>query len=146
MATVERFSELIGTVIKTCGMLEWQINFFIKTRSKDPILAKHVVKLPLSRRIQVLRDLMLDRPELTAPEVKSLCNDLEKIAKDRNVIAHNPVVISAEPHGPKILDFVHSHDVSEPKEFTEADLEALHKRTTDALGNLVGLIHKITSS
>jgi hypothetical protein len=81
MATVDRFSELIGTVIKTCGLLEFHINFFIKNSSKDSILAKHAVKLPLSRRIQILRDLMLDRPELMASEVKSLCNDLEKIAK-----------------------------------------------------------------
>lgn len=144
MATVDRFSELIGTVIKACGMLEFHINHFIKSLGKDPILEKHVIKLPLNRRINVLRDLMLDQPELTAPEVNSLCNELEKIAKDRNVIAHNPVVISAPPVGPKIVDF-HSRDVSQPREFTEADLEAFHKRASDALGTLVGLKITITS-
>jgi hypothetical protein len=138
MATVDRFSELLGSVIETCGLLEWQINFFIKLLSKHPILAKHVIKLPLRRRIQVLRDLMLDRPELTAAEVKSLCKDLEKIAEDRNVIAHNPVAISAEWGGPKIL----GPDDSE--EFSEADLEAFHKRTTDALGKLIAMMSKPT--
>ena len=95
MATVDRFSELIGICIKSCGMLEFHVNHFIKSLGKDPILVEHVTKLVLNRRINVLRDLMLDQPELTAPEVNSLCNELEKIAKDRNVIAHNPVVISA---------------------------------------------------
>jgi hypothetical protein len=136
----ERFTELIGNVIKTCGLLEWQINFFIKTSSNDRILAKHVLKLPLSRRIEVLRDLMLDRPGLTASEVKSLCKELVKISEDRNVIAHNPVTISAKPHGPKIVD------ASKRKEFKEADLEALHTRARRTLGNLIGLIHKIEKS
>src|SRR5262245_19738010 len=108
MATEERFTELIGNVIKTCGLLEWQINFFIKTSSKDRILAKHVLKLSLSWRIEVLRDLMLDRPGLTASEVKSFCKNLEKIAEDRNVIAHNPVVVFAKPHPPKIVDLARS--------------------------------------
>jgi hypothetical protein len=139
MATVERFSELIGTVIKTCGLLEWHISFFIRALSTDPILANHILKLPLGRKIQVLRDLMLAQPDLTAPEVKSLCNELEKIAEDRNVIAHSPIHISAEPGGPKIV----SRDDS--KEFREADLEAFHKRTMDALGKFVGMIAKTTS-
>jgi hypothetical protein len=145
MATVERFVELIGTVIKTCGLLEWQINHFIKSSSKDPILAKHVVQLPLRRRIDVLRDLMLTRPELAAPEVKSLCKELVKIAEARNVVAHNPVVIGAKPQPPKILDFAHSRDSSRPKEFKKADLEALHKRTSRALGSFMGLMSKTAS-
>ena len=141
MATVDRFSELIGTVIKTCGMIELQINHLIKSLGKDPILVKHVIKLPLNRRIQVLRDLMLDQPELTTPEVKSLCKELKKIAEDRNVIAHNPVTISAPPVGPKIID--HSRDVSQ--EFTEVDLEAFYKRASDAIETLWDLKRKITS-
>lgn len=138
MVTENRFVELIGTVIKTCGLLEWQINVFIKNSSKDRILAKHVIKLPLSRRIGILRDLMLDRPGLTTSEVDSLCKELVKIAEHRNVVAHNPVTVSAER--PKIVD------VSKRKEFREADLAALHTRTRLALGNLIGLIHKIKKS
>jgi hypothetical protein len=143
MATVDRFSELIGTVIKSCGMLEFHVNHFIKSLGKDPILVKHVTKLLLNRRINVLRDLMLDQPELTAPEVNSLCDELEKIAKDRNLIAHNPVVISAQPDGPKIVDL--RSGVSQPKEFAEAELEAFHKRIWDAITDLLRLKRKITS-
>jgi hypothetical protein len=136
-AVYERFVQLIGTVIKTCGLLEFQINHVIKSSSKDPILAKHVIKLPLRRRIEVLQDLMLDRPELKAPEVKSLCKELKKIAEERNLIAHSPVVVGAKPQPPKIR--------AEPKDITEADLEAFLKRTSRALGNLFGLLAKITS-
>jgi hypothetical protein len=84
---------------------------------------------------------MLDRPGLTASEVDSLCKELVKIAEDRNVSAHNPVVIAAKPHPPKIVNLTGS----KPKEFMEADLEALHKRKSAALGRLMGLIQKTTS-
>jgi hypothetical protein len=140
LATIgARFVELIGTVIKTCGLLEFQINHVIKSFSKDPVLAKHILKLSLRRRIDVLRDLMLDRPELTASEVKSLCKEFEKIAEDRNVIAHSPVVIGAPPQPPIII----SRDPFKPKEFMAADLEAFVKRTRHALGKLHGWIRKI---
>ena len=90
---------------------------------------------------------MLDRSELTGPEVKSLCSDLEKIAEDRNVVAHNPVFLSADLHDSKILDLANSADVfSEAKEFTDADIEALRKRTSDALEKLFDLTQKITRS
>ena len=78
---------------------------------------------------------------MTDPEVNSLCDELEKIAKDRNVIAHNPVTSSAL--GPKIVDY--SRDVSQPKEFAEADLEAFYKRACDAIETLWALKRKITS-
>ena len=79
---------------------------------------------------------------MTAPEVNSLCDGLEKIAKDRNVIAHNPVTSpAAPPHAPKIVDY--SRDVSQPKEITEADLEAIRERAGDAIGTLFDLGKKL---
>ena len=61
MGTFDRFSMRVGNVIAVCGMLETNINHFIKSLGKDPILAKHIIKLPLNRRINVLRDLLLDQ-------------------------------------------------------------------------------------
>jgi hypothetical protein len=43
MAPAERFTAIIGSVLKACGLLEFHINHFIKTFGKDPILVKHIV-------------------------------------------------------------------------------------------------------
>jgi|SRR5262245_7778185 len=137
IAAWEQFSCVVGKVIKSCGMVEVHVNHFIRSLGKDPILVKHALKLPLNRRIQVLRDLILNEPELKDSEVRSqlVCNDLEKIAKERNIIAHNPVVVAAPPTNPRIINL--RSDSPNPKEYTEADLEAFHQRIWEAITTLL---------
>ena len=85
-------TEVVGEIIGRCGTVEWLINALIQLLGKDPLLVTEITRLPLARRIRVLRDLLLDRTTLPPSEIKSLCAELRNVAEDRNVIAHNPII------------------------------------------------------
>lgn len=104
IARLDQFSCVVGKVIKSCGMVEVHVNHFIKSPGKDQTLVKHITRLELSCRLKVLRDLMFEESELKRSEVQFLYKKLIEIAEERNIIAHNPVVVSAPPTGPKIID------------------------------------------
>jgi len=135
--SLERFRSLIGEIISTCGLLESIVNGLINTLGRDPILAGKIVRLPSwSFRIDVFCQL-LERAELPPDEVKSLCEHLKRVGRERNDVAHNPI---ADPDNPHILVL---RDVSNMKELHETDLEKQLERTHAALTELKRFLPKI---
>jgi chemotaxis protein CheY-P-specific phosphatase CheC len=100
--SVLQFAQLVGAITHGCCSLEMLTNNAIKRLGKDPIFSKEIVTLSWGRRIKILRDLLHDRTKLSREDVNSLCDEISKIAQDRNVIAHNPIISDAEK-GPAIL-------------------------------------------
>jgi hypothetical protein len=136
------FTELIGEFMSTCGSVELVVNTLIQLLGRDPLLAEQVTHSPLARRIKVLSKLILDRTTLPAAEVKSLCKELIRVCKDRNVIAHNPIVTDADGANPGILV---NREVSNflPKTLTHADLERSLERANQAFKKLTDTATKI---
>jgi len=96
---IDLFPILIGRIIHGCGVLELLTDDMINDLGRDSILSKEIVSLDFGRRINILRELLYERTSLQAEDVDSLCNDLSRIAEDRNIIAHNrsPATIYRAP-------------------------------------------------
>ena len=135
--SLERFQNLIGEIISTCGLLESMINGFIATLATDPILAETIGRSPSwSFRIDVFCQLTLDRTKLPPAEVKGLCQRLKHVGRERNDVAHNPI---ADPDNPHIVVL---RDMPNIKELHEADLEQQLTRARAALTDLQRLFGK----
>src|SRR5262249_2102547 len=92
MATLDEFEQLIGTIVCNCGLLEPLTNTAIQKLATDKLLIAEILILDFSRRIEVLHRLLEDRTKLPTEKVKSLCNQLSAIARERNIVAHNPIL------------------------------------------------------
>ena len=141
--TVFQFAELVGMIIHACGSLEMLTNNAIKRLGKDPLVSRKMVKLRFSRRIKILRDLLHDRTKLSREDVDSLCDEFSKIAQDRNVIAHNPIV-SDDEKGPAILVVRHKFDPPQYEKVTEPELQHLLMRVHAAVNRFAQLVPEST--
>ena len=139
MAT--QFPELIGRIMNNCGALELLTNNAIKVFARDQLLANEVVKLGFAARINLLSKLLIDRKKLPEHVVKSVCAELSSIGRERNKIAHNPIACD-NPEGtdPYILVVRHKDDPTPVTKLTRIDLEALARRSNEAIATLVGLV------
>jgi len=143
------FPALVGTIIHHCGALEFLTNNAIRALGTDDILSTKLINSPFSKRIDVLRHLLKARTKLQPSEIDNLCKDLQEIAEERNVIAHNPIV-----HGdpqlkgtPRILVVRHTPESAHiKKEITREDLVSLANRTKTLLETFVRLIPSSTQT
>jgi hypothetical protein len=132
----DRFRELIGGIIHACGALELLTNHAIRSLGKDSLLSREITTLPFRRRIRILRDLLHERTTLRREDVDLLCDELSKIAENRNVVAHNPIATDDKDRSWCILVVRHKFDPPEVEKVTEADLQLLLKRVGEAMNRL----------
>lgn len=92
------FPTLTGKFIHHCGALEFFINNSIRTYATDLLLSTVVIKSSLYKRIVLLRQLLHERSDINKDDIDSLRDELDEIRKQRNIIAHNPIV-STKPNG-----------------------------------------------
>jgi hypothetical protein len=95
----EDFPKIVGMFISNCGALEFFINNSIRAFSRDPMLSVHVVKSPLRNRIILLKKLLLrqtlpNKPKINKDNINSLCNELDEMRQNRNIVAHNPIILN----------------------------------------------------
>lgn len=86
------FPTLIGRFIHQCGALELLINNSIRAYATDSLLSTNAIKSPLYKRIVLLRQLLHERSDIKEDDIDSLCDELDEMRKNRNIVAHNPIV------------------------------------------------------
>src|SRR4030095_2860546 len=92
MATVDEIKECIGAIVCNCGLLEALTNTAIRKLATDEVLIAAILTLEFDRRISVLHRLLKGRTTLPPEKIESFCNELSAIARERNIVAHNPVL------------------------------------------------------
>ena len=96
------FSLKVGNLIHNYGAIEYLINDLLALLIKDPLISSHMVKLPVSKRIEILGSLV-KRDALELERNRIVIADLFSAAKtafrNRNKIAHNPFVVQTKPNG-----------------------------------------------
>jgi hypothetical protein len=134
---VNRFRELIGEIIHSCGVLEFVTNLSIKRLGKDSLLSNEIITLSFVRRIRILRDLLHERTPLRHEEVDSLCDELLEFANLRNAVAHNPIATYDWDNEDAESFIVRpKFDSSEYNKITEAELQPLPERLRAATHKL----------
>ena len=92
------FPTLIGKFIHHCGVLEFFTNNSIRAYARDPLLSADAIKSSFYKRIILLRQLLYDRSDIKKNDIDFLCDKLDEIRIERNIIAHNPI-FSTMPNG-----------------------------------------------
>lgn len=143
------FPTLIGKFIHHCGALEFFINNSIRSYATDLLLSNDAIKSSLYKRIVLLRQLLHERSEIKKNDVDSLCNELDEIRKQRNIIAHNPIV-STKPNGSgteEILVFRYKTvGVTSPDRITMKDVAKLVDQTNQLMNRFIELIPAATGT
>ena len=92
----QTFAFTVGKTIQNYGTIEYLINELIALIIKDPLISSHMVKLSVSKRIEVL-EALAKRDALALESDGIVLTDLFSAAKsafvNRNKVAHNPFVI-----------------------------------------------------
>jgi len=132
---------LVGRFIHHCGALELLTNNAIGQLSEDAILASEATKAPFAKRIAMLRCLLTERTELAEEDVKELCDELDRIRKQRNMVAHNPVALPYPGAPETILIVRHKPDGrSRVKEMTSREVGDLVTQSNALLRRFVELM------
>jgi len=136
MASREHFAGLLGKIMLNCGMLEFLTTLHIDWLGHDSLLSDEIVDF--GRRIDVLSKLLHKRTRVPAKEIKSLCDQLKRIARGRNEIAHNP--IWEDNKGDFYIMVVRRMtDLRKDKRVREKDLNVLLNETREALAKMHAL-------
>ena len=137
------FSTLIGRFIHYCGALEFFTNNSIRAFSMDPLLSTNAIKSPLYKRIVLLRQLLHDRSDINKDDIDSLCDELDEIRKQRNIVAHNPFV-STKPNGTGTEEILvlryKPAGVDSPDKLTKKDVAKLVEQTKQLMIRFAELI------
>ena len=130
------FTQLVGAIIHHCGALELLTNNTITALGTDRLLSSEMVKAPFSKRISLLRRLLRDRTELAPGDVKSLCDELEEVARKRNAVAHNAIAYE-DPDKPEsaciLVVRFGPEDAGVKEEIGREELRSLVDRTNQAI-------------
>ena len=145
----KEFSTLIGRFIHHCGALEFLTNNSISAFATDPLLATDAIKSPLYKRIDLLRQLLHDRSDINEDDIDSLCDELDEMRKQRNIVAHNPIM-STKPNDPDteeilVFRFKPVGIISSDK-VTKEDVTKLVEQTRKLLIRFVELIPESTKA
>jgi hypothetical protein len=138
-----RFKELVGEVVSTCGLIEFATNALIDQLGKDRLLGNEIMRLSFDRRIRVLRDLVLDRTNLTADDIEPLCKQLSRIASERNMVAHNPIGTVGQEATELIIVVRDFSFVPAPKQLNETDVKEILERAQRSFVDLMEITIKI---
>lgn len=143
------FPTLIGRFIHHCGALEFFTNNSIRAFSTDPLLSVDAIKSPLYKRIVLLRQLLHDRSDINKDDIDSLCDELDEIRKQRNIVAHNPIV-STKPNESGTEEILvlryKPAGVTSPDKITEEDVAKLVEQTNQLMIRFAQLIPAATKT
>ena len=126
----QSFPELIGQIVHNCGAIEHTTNLLIQCIASDRVLSNEIIRLNFGRRVNILRELMLNRTPFSRDEIESLCDELRRVAKERNMIAHNPI----QPDNRIIV--IRSVFDESVKELNQGDVEEVLERALHAVKRL----------
>jgi hypothetical protein len=145
----EDFSKLIGRFIHHCGVLEFLTNNSIIALATDRVLSTAAIKSPLNKRVVLLRQLLRDRSDINTDDIDSLCDELDEIRKQRNIVAHNPIM-STKPNGSgreELLVLRYKPEgVTIPDKVTKEDVAKLVRQTKQLILRFTELIPEATET
>lgn len=143
------FPTLVGRFIHHCGALEFFTNNAIKAFATDPLLSNDAIESTWYKRIGLLRRLLDERSDVEKYGIKSLCDELDEVRKQRNIVAHNPIV-STEPNGSgteAILVVRHKPaGVAIPEEITREDVARLVEQSRKLMIKFAELVPAATKT
>lgn len=94
---VQGFAFSVGKTIQNYGTIEYLVNELIALLSTDPLLASHLIRQSISKRINVLDALAKRQREVLAKRGyvvnDALFTSARSAFRERNKIAHNPFVV-----------------------------------------------------
>ena len=143
------FPTLIGRFIHHCGALEFFTNNSIRAFATDPLLSVDAIKSPLNKRIVLLRQLLHDRSDINRDDIDSLCDELDEMRKQRNIVAHNPIVSTTpdESGMEEILVLRYKPaGVASPDKITKEDVAKLVEQTNQLVKRFAQLIPAATKT
>jgi hypothetical protein len=143
------FPTLIGRFIHHCGALGLFINNSISAFATDPLLPRDAIQSTLYRRIVLLRQLLLERPDIKREDIYSLCNELDEIRKQRSIVVHNPIMSTMPNEGGTEVILVLRHKpagVTSPDKITKEDVAKLIQQTNQLMLRFVELIPAATGT
>jgi len=135
-------SDLIGKIIQNCGAIEFIVNQTIKDLATDSILATKAVRSGLHKRVDLMKDLLLERrQELTIEFVNDLASSIKKLANERNIVAHNPLMAKTTSESNlKLWFFVVENGEEVLKEYDSEKLEIILGLSGDVIEKLSQLL------
>ena len=135
-------SDLIGRIIQNCGAIELVVNQTIKGLATDSILATKAVRSGLHKRVDLMKDLLLERrKELTIEFVNDLTSSIKKLANERNIVAHNPLMAKTKSESNlKLCFFVVENGKEVLKEYDSKKLTFILKLSQDVIKKLKQLL------
>ena len=136
----DRFPVLIGAIVHNCGALERFTDNTIAALAKDPVLIPEINSRQFSRRIKLLRQLLLQEARFDNEKVHSLCDDLVQIAHRRNDVAHNPIFADDERGTNSRIVVRRKSDPTKVREITEAALEKIRNQTIKTMLDFTRLV------
>jgi len=105
----DKFPLTVGMFIHHCGALELLVNNSINFFAEDDVLSASVLGTSLFRRIQILKQLLHERSNLTPDDIDTLYKDLEMTRLRRNDVAHNAIFTKAPDDWAESVIIVQKH-------------------------------------
>lgn len=139
---VQNFAFCVGKAIQNYGSIEYLVNESLAVLTADNLLASHLIKQGISKRIEILESLVNRRKNdlaLHGFAAGTLFSSARLAFQDRNKIAHNPFVIREKKHGGKTIitagiHVVRYHEEGQKEEWIEREgLEKLTAASRDIL-------------
>ena len=141
------FPTLIGKFIHHCGVLEFLTNNSIKALSTDPILSSKFIQSSFYNRIFLLRHLLYERSNIGKNEIDTICDELDEIRKQRNIVAHNPILFNkADDNGMILVIRYKPYEVHHPEKLTKKDIEKLVGQTAELVNKISKLLPDSTTT
>jgi len=143
------FPTLVGRFIHHCGALELFTNNAIKAFATDTLLSTDAIESTWYKRIGLLRRLLEERSNVKKDDIKSLCDELDEVRKQRNIVAHNPIV-STDPNGSGteailVVRYKPARDTIR-EEITREDVARLVKQTNKLMRRFAELVPAATKT
>ena len=143
------FPTLVGRFIHHCGALEFLTNNAIKVFATDPLLSTDAIESTWYKRIGLLRRLLHERSDIKKDDIKSLCDELDEVRKQRNIVAHNPIMLK-EPNesGTEVILVVRHkpEGAITQEELTRENIKELVKQTGKLMVRFVELVPAATKT
>lgn len=148
---VQSFPFCVGKVLQNFGSIEYVVNELIAVLVADSLIASHLVKQSISKRLDVLEPLVSRRSEALNKggfALAGLFPSARSAFRDRNKVAHNPFVIRVTQtnEGPKQTAGIHViryHEEGQNEEWIEKEhLEAMtvtSRSLAERFNTLLGL-------
>jgi hypothetical protein len=107
---VQAFAFSVGKAIQNYGTIEYLVNELVAILVSDTLLATTIVKLGISKRLDLLSTLVERRMDMLAKQgwvADDLFEQTKVAFQERNKIAHNPYVIQESKKDKQVTVGIH---------------------------------------